>query len=182
MKTWQWKIVFVLLCTAGINRIAFAAPLDIQLSSIAQTMFVAWSGEVQVSSFDDRHYVKPSIVSTPDGKIYVAYEDRSSKGIVLSRSTNGGHNWTIVTELLPASGSGITYNNPSITYLETSTEKWLCIVYAADYGPFRIFGMFLNLVSGIAGIAIQNHFGPPVDFDVPCRHDGLFQFSTLRFR
>jgi hypothetical protein len=121
---------------AGINSVVYAAPLDIQLSSIAQTMFVAWSGEVQVSSFDDRDYVKPSIVSTPDRKIYVAYEDWSSKGIVLSRSTNGGLNWTIVTELLPASGSGVVYNNPSITYLETSTEKWLCIVYAADYGEF----------------------------------------------
>ncbi|XCN73885.1 MAG: hypothetical protein Q3M24_03775 [Candidatus Electrothrix aestuarii] len=70
--------------------------------------------------------VQPSIVSTLSGDLYVAVERLTDSKIVIYRSTNNGQSWSAFWAS-PSSENGS--HNPSLTYIETSSEKWVCVVY-----------------------------------------------------
>ncbi|WPD22921.1 MAG: sialidase family protein [Candidatus Electrothrix scaldis] len=70
--------------------------------------------------------VNPSIASAPSGDLYVAVERLADSKIVIYRSTNNGQSWSAFWAS-PSSENGS--HNPSLTYIETSSEKWVCVVY-----------------------------------------------------
>ncbi len=71
-------------------------------------------------------YAKPSLVSTPGGDLYVAVERLDDSGIALYKSTNNGQSWKNFFSWLDTGGDS---HNPSIAYIETSSEKWVCVVF-----------------------------------------------------
>jgi hypothetical protein len=70
--------------------------------------------------------VNPSLVCTGDGELYVAVERLDDSRIVIYRSTNNGQSWA---SFFSWADTETATHNPSIAYIETSSEKWVCVVY-----------------------------------------------------
>jgi hypothetical protein len=79
--------------------------------------------------------MSPSIVSTPDGTLYVAVSNRDfgtdfgkNNGISVFRSTNGGSSWSLRFDIYNDSRN---LHYPAITYGENSEGKFIYVAYGS---------------------------------------------------
>lgn len=144
-----------------------------------------WADDVRInrSSLDVR---EPSMVSTPDGVIYVALENRTNNNVGIERSTDGGRTWTHWAWMT----SGNATRHPSIAYAEkSSTEKFLYVAVEGNTSSSKWITVFRwNIVNDtwvsrhIASNSQSDDIYPEISTDFPDYTAAHYVYVTYALR
>ncbi|MDJ0660199.1 MAG: sialidase family protein [Crocosphaera sp.] len=148
-------------------------------------MLKFWAGDVRInsSSLDVR---EPSMVSTPDGVLYVAVENRTNNNVGIERSTDGGRTWTHWAWMT----SGNATRHPSIAYAEKSdTEKFLYVAVEGNSSSSKWVKVFRwNIVNGtwiahtVDSSSLSEDIYPEIATDFPDYTGAHYVYVTYALR